>query len=329
MAIPTLPQFVNGAKPSPKPVRLSGLGRGIGLAAFKPDGAGRPEGGRGRGSPKLSRLVTVAVRYLGTVRNYSPMTLENYQTSFDQFLQFLSAHGRPDEVQQFTGDNVQRFAESLAAKKHKTSTVVIRVRGLSAIANTLMTLKDDRGRPYLTENPTRAFEWPTVDRPETPFLLPDELKAFLAVARPLRESIARDLLVDTGLRVSELGRANVGDVITVEGHTSMALTVKGRGRRVRKRHVPVSADVASALFEYLTERGIPNPQDARHREAPLVLNSEGCRWKRTGLSSLMARIGRDAGIDRLRVSAHKLRHTANVVARFARHEDGTALDRWT
>ena len=45
MATQTLPQFVNGAKPSPKPVRLSGLGRGIGLAAFKPDGAGRLEGG--------------------------------------------------------------------------------------------------------------------------------------------------------------------------------------------------------------------------------------------------------------------------------------------
>ena len=69
--------------------------------------------------------------------------------------------------------------------------------------------------------------------------------------------------------------------------------------------------------------------DAGTPTEPLVLTSEGCRWKRTGLSSLMARIGRDAGIDRLRVSAHKLRHTANVVARFARHEDGTALDRWT
>src|SRR6266849_1188801 len=329
MATPTLPQFVNGGKPSPKPVRLSGLGRGIGLAAFKPAGAGRPEGGRGRGASKLSRLVTEAVRHLGTVRNYSPVTLDNYQTSFDQFHQFLYSHGRPDDVQQFTGDNVQRFAESLAAKKQKASTVVIRLNGLSTIANTLMKLKDARGRAYLTENPTRTFEWPTVDRTETQFLLPDELKAFLAVARPLRESIPRDLLVDTGLRVSELCRANVSDIITVDGHTSLALTVKGRGRRVRKRHVPVSADVASVLFEYLTERGIPNPQDARHREAPLVLSSEGCRWKRTGLSALTWRTSRDADIDRFRVSAHKLRHTANVVARLARRDDGTTLDRWT
>src|SRR6266852_6022889 len=148
MATPTLPQFVNGGKPSPKPVRLSGLGRGIGLAAFKPAGAGRPEGGRGRGASKLSRLVTEAVRHLGTVRNYSPVTLDNYQTSFDQFHQLLYSHGRPDDVQQ--------FAESLAAKKQKASTVVIRLNGLSTIANTLMKLKDARGRAYLTENPTRT-----------------------------------------------------------------------------------------------------------------------------------------------------------------------------
>jgi hypothetical protein len=43
----------------------------------------------------------------------------------------------------------------------------------------------------------------------------------------------------------------------------------------------------------------------------------------------MARIGLEAGIVRFRVSAHKLRHTANVVSRFARLEDGSPLDRWT
>jgi integrase len=33
------------------------------------------------------------------------------------------------------------------------------------------------------------------------------------------------------------------------------------------------------------------------------------------MSNLLARIGKKAGIGRLRVSAHKLRHTGNVVAR--------------
>jgi len=61
-------------------------------------------------------MVAEALRYLGTVRNYAPATLDSDQDSFDQFHEFLSARGLPDDVQQFTGDNVHRFAESLAAK---------------------------------------------------------------------------------------------------------------------------------------------------------------------------------------------------------------------
>jgi site-specific recombinase XerD len=277
----------------------------------------------------LSKMVAEALQYLGSVRNYAPMTLESYEISFGQFRHFLYAKGLPDDVRQFTGDNVFRFAESLAGKKQKASTIVIRLSALSTLAQTLMKLKDARGKAYLLQNPTKTFEWPTIDQPETKFLLPDELTAFLSVARPLRESIARDVLVDTGMRCSELCRANVGDVLVVGGRTALALTVKGRGRRVRKEHIPLSEPVATALFEYLVERGVSNPQDARHRVEPLLLCGPGRRWTRTGLSGLMARIGEAAGISRMRVSAHKLRHTAAIVQRFARRSDGSTLDRWT
>lgn len=277
----------------------------------------------------LSRMVAEALQYLGTVRNYAPATLDSYQTSFDRFRTFLHEQGVADDVRQFTGDNVRRFANSLAARHQKASTIVIRLSALSTLANTLLKLKDGRGRPYLTQNPTRTFEWPSVDVAETKFLLPEELAAFLAVPRPIRESVARDILVDTGMRCSELCRANIGDVISVAGSTALAITVKGRGQRRRKRHNPLSAAVASAVFEYLLGRGVSNPQDARCRDAPLLVSRDDRRWTRTGLSALMARIGKEAGISRFRVSAHKLRHTANVVARLARHDDGTRLDRWT
>lgn len=277
----------------------------------------------------LSRMVSEALQYLGRVKNYAPATVESYQTSFDRFRNFLLARGLPDDIRQFTGDNVLRFAEGLGARHQKASTIVIRLSALSTLANTLMKLKDGRGRPYLTQNPTRTFEWPTVDIAETKFLLPEELAAFLAVPRSLRESVARDILVDTGMRCSELCRTNIGDIITVEGRTALAITVKGRGRRLRKRHNPLSGPVAAALFEYLLERGVSNPHDATCREAPLLVSRDNRRWTRTGLSALMVRIGKQGGVSRLRISAHKLRHTANVVARLARRDDGTHLDRWT
>jgi integrase len=46
-----------------------------------------------------------------------------------------------------------------------------------------------------------------------------------------------------------------------------------------------------------------------------IWNVKPRRWDRKPLSNMMARIGKRAGITRIRVSAHKLRHTANVVAR--------------
>src|SRR5438445_9210220 len=100
----------------------------------------------------LSKVVTEAIRYLGSVRNYAPTTLDTYQVAFDQFVQFLRARGLPDDVRQFDGDNVLAFVESLAARKKKTSTIVMRLNALSAIATTLMKLKDGRKQPYLAQN---------------------------------------------------------------------------------------------------------------------------------------------------------------------------------
>ena len=282
--------------------------------AFKPSGGRRPVITRYDANlPTLSRAAQDALSYLAT-RNYSPSTVESYQRAFGQFQAFLQSHrGDPEgPLHQFSGENVQGFMEWMSDQGVKASTVVTRLKALSTIATTMMKLKDRQGRPYLTTNPTRRFEWPTVDQPDTKFLLPEELQRFVSVQRPLRETIARDLLLDTALRVSEVCRLNVEDVLEVDGRLAVAVTRKGRGRRERREHVPLSEAVAQALQTYLAER---KPQ--LHDE-PLLLDSGYRRWKRTGLSGLMARIGNEAGVGRFRVSSHKLRHTANVIARMAK-----------
>ena len=67
MAVPTLPQFMNGAKLSPRPARLSGLGRNLHGARLSPIVV-RPDGG-GRGPSKLSRMVAEALRYRPLVKS--------------------------------------------------------------------------------------------------------------------------------------------------------------------------------------------------------------------------------------------------------------------
>jgi hypothetical protein len=51
--------------------------------------------------------------------------------------------------------------------------------------------------------------------------------------------------------------------------------------------------------------------------APLLVNGSGRRWSRTWLSDTIARIAELAELRRLRPSAHKLRHTSNVISRVA------------
>jgi hypothetical protein len=74
---------------------------------------------------------------------------------------------------------------------------------------------------------------------------------------------------------------------------------------------PLSPPLAQALTDTLLARGISDGGE------PLVVNGSGWRWTRTHLTETMARLGKAAGINRPSVSAHKLRHTANVLARVA------------
>ena len=151
----------------------------------------------------------------------------------------------------------------------------------------------------------QSFEWPKKPRQETEFLYPEELRAFLAVERRVAESVARDLFVDTSLRVSEIAEATVGDFLRdAQGKPVLRVVVKGG----RTELSPVSGAVAEGVMDYLRQR------EAQPQE-PLILDTQGQRYSRQALSECMYRIAKQAGISRIRVRAHKLRHTAYVIAR--------------
>ena len=83
---------------------------------------------------------------------------------------------------------------------------------MSSLARFMSRLKEGRGRAVLIGDPTKEFEGPRYTRPPQQFLYPQELLRFLDIKCPVRESLARDLLLDTMLRVSELANASVGDL---------------------------------------------------------------------------------------------------------------------
>jgi len=261
---------------------------------------------------QFSVLAAECLRHLAGYSGYSPNTIGQYETTYRQFGAFLVGRGLTDDLWHFNDETVMGFAEWLAEHKVSTNTVRHRLTGLSTLAKFAMRRRDPRGKPRLDHNPAQSFDWPQHQRPETRFLYREELRAFLGLAVPLHEGVARALFVETGLRVSELIRANVGDLVEGPGaRVSLSVTVKGRGRREERVHVPVSAETVGLLKDWLLHRNMPDQGE------PLLVNSLGARWTRPGVTEMMRRLGEKAGITRLPVRPHVLRHTANVIARAA------------
>ena len=118
-------------------------------------------------------------------------------------------------------------------------------------------------------------------------------------------SIARDLLVDLGLRASELCAANWGDLVEVQGIAYLSVVVKGG----HPKRVPISPEVTEALQEWRLACDMPDPVE------PILLNSAKQRMDRGELSYIMRKIARDAGLKRFPVTPHVIRHTLNVIRR--------------
>ena len=243
-------------------------------------------------------------------------TIGEYHRIYRQFVSFLTEQQQAtDDLRHFTEDHGRAFMAYLGGLGVKPNTIRHKLSVLSTLAKFGLRERDGRGRPYLDTNPLLTFPWPKRQRTKKEFLHPEELRAFLAVARPVHEAVARDLFVDTGLRVSELCRANLEDVVRLADGWVLYVIVKGEGRQDELVPVPISSAVAEGLVEYLTKRPAPLTRGPKGR-TPLLLNSHGARWTRYALGMAIKRMGKAAGIDRIHVSPHKLRRTSNVIARY-------------
>lgn len=108
------------------------------------------------------------------------------------------------------------------------------------------------------------------------------------------------VLLDTGLRVSELAGLKVEDVKLDEG----MLKVTGKG--AKERMVPIGAKVQRAIWKYV-ERYRPEP--ASPSRAGLFLTRRGDPLTKGRVETLLRHYGQKAGLQGVRCSPHTFRHT--------------------
>jgi site-specific recombinase XerD len=252
------------------------------------------------------RLSELSTKFLNDPRSITTArSRETYDLCFSQFEAFLVNAGVDTSASALTADNVEAFVGYLFERGLSSTTVNLRLSALASLSKYAMTVKH-RGRYLLDENPVQRIRRPKNARPPKRYLALDELRALLAVDCPANEKLALELIVDQPLRVTELCDAKVRDLAPAgEDGEGVALTVRLKGGRFETK---VLGDrVAVLLKAALRER------EAESDET-IIVNVKNEPWSRQAFSEMVQRNAYRAGITRVSVRAHLIRHSVASMA---------------
>ncbi len=109
------------------------------------------------------------------------------------------------------------------------------------------------------------------------------------------------LLLDSGIRVSELVNIEIDDVNLAEGHIKIRIA-KGS----KQRFVPIGSLVQKTLWKYVNQY---RPEPITERVTRLFLSQYGIPLTKSGIQQMLRRYGKRAGISGVRCSPHVFRHS--------------------
>jgi len=238
---------------------------------------------------------------------FSPATVENYTWAFGRFVDYLDGDPPLEEI---GARDVNQFLLSLQNSLSQTSLLNIH----SALAS-LWTWALREG--YADTHVIRQVEAPAPEgRAVVPFSRAD-VAALLSACERSREyrrqgqkacanarpTAARDraivlLLLDTGIRVSELCALRIKDIDLGNGR------IKVFGKGARERLLPIGTRTRKALWRYLAGRPDARPADPLFVADGTVMR----RLDRWAVYKLVRRLGERAGIQP-DAHPHRFRHT--------------------
>ncbi|MGD0613538.1 MAG: tyrosine-type recombinase/integrase [Anaerolineales bacterium] len=219
----------------------------------------------------------------------SPKTLDTYGYTVGGFVTWLEGQSItiPAEV---TARHVRAFLAEKIAKGNSSWTVNDFARGIRTL------LRFWHAEGYSPE--PVLFAMPKVDKKRLPVLSAEDVSRVLAVCK-VREKAIILLMVDTGLRRSEVVALNWGDL---DFNTGLLRVALGKGGKCRA--VVAGATTRRALLAY--RRTLATVTDI----SPLI-QSFGHRLAAAGLLQVCRRLSNKSGI---RFTPHALRRTFCILS---------------
>lgn len=226
-------------------------------------------------------------------------TIELYNYVFDSFTGFI---GDPP-LAQINPASIRFYLVHLQERGLKRTSVAIHHRVLRAFFNWLVR------EGYLKWAPTEPIREPRTPK-RFPFVLSDvQVAALLRVAEKgskswtgYRNYTMLLTFLDVGLRLTELIGLELGDLNLAQ----RSLKVHGKG--AKDRVCFMGARLTKAMRRWIDLRGYQPYSEE------VFISRIGDRLKPRYVQQVIQRLGKKAGLERVRVSPHTLRHTAATLA---------------
>jgi len=248
--------------------------------------------------------------YLETIKGLSPNTVKAYYYDIKMYLKFLTSKENPsidfDDLV-ISNFDIKALGEVSLTTLYEYMAYVNRNRSNSASArsrkvSSLRTLyKYLHSKMNMIDNdPTVNLDSPKIGKRQPIYFDLESSKKLLdsAVDQNPRDYCILTLLLNCGMRVSELVGINISDIKTD------TLTVIGKGDK--ERTIYLNQSCISAINKYLEVR----PHDKVKDRDALFLNAHNERLGVRGVQLLLKKYLADAGLDIKKYTPHKLRHTA-------------------
>ena len=249
-------------------------------------------------------LLAGFLEHLAKERGQSPHTVKAYQRDLAGFVAFADDFYGGD----WTWASVDRLGVRgfLGEFERRKLTRRSAARALSALRSFYRFLAVHHG---VSNGVARAARVPKIEKRLPTHLRRDQTEAVFDTAAEragsgdfgaLRDLAMIELFYSSGLRLSELAQADVGDLDLL----SNQIRVRGKGRK--ERIVPVGRKAEQALRVYLDARE-PVVAATRGDRRALFLSARGRRLSARTVQRRIHGLYRGAGVEGQRV--HSLRHT--------------------
>ena len=238
----------------------------------------------------------------------SPKTIEWYTTFLRKFLTFLELRNYPIDAAQINKEVIRAFilylqveAKTPRSKKPLSpATVQGYVRTLKSFFSWVVR------EEYLPDSPTAKIPVPKAPQKVINTFTYKQIgelaqECYRSNGNGYRNLTILLLLLDSGIRVSELVHIDLNDINQVEGWIKIKV-----GKGGKERIVPVGSVVQKSLWKYINHF---RPQPLTQKVTRLFLSDNGLPLKRSGIQQMLRRCGKQAGISGMRCSPHTFRHT--------------------